>query len=90
MTHLRRNAANTFTHEEFRIPIRDDVHNWELANVAVFAHPHHTVVKVNGSYEFQLAKGRYQINVCSENLGTRSQFVETKEGEIRDLDFTLN
>jgi plastocyanin len=78
-----------FTQEEPRIPIRDDVHNWELANVAVFAHPYHTVLKLNGSYEFKLPKGAYQINVWSENLGTQSQLVEMKEGEVRDLDFTL-
>jgi hypothetical protein len=82
--------THTFMQEEFRIPIQDDVHNWELANVGVFAHPYHSVVKLNGSYEFKLPKGRYQINVWSENLGTQSQLVEMREGEMRELDFTLN
>jgi plastocyanin len=89
---LSRQGAETiqiFAHEEFRIPIRDDVHNWELANVAVFAHPYHTVVKLNGSYEFKLPKGAYQMNVWNENLRAESQLVEIKEGEIRDLDFTM-
>jgi hypothetical protein len=89
---MSRQGAETiqiFAQEEPHIPIRCDVHNWELANVAVFAHPYHTVLKLNGSYEFKLPKGAYQINVWSENLGTQSQLVEMKEGEIRDLDFTL-
>lgn len=83
-------TLQTFSHEEFRIPIRDDVHTWEVANVAVFAHPYHSVLKLNGSYEFRLPKGSYQISVWNENLGSRSQLVEMKEGEIRDLDFTLD
>jgi plastocyanin len=82
-------TIQTFMQEEPLIPIRDDVHNWELANVGVFAHPYHTVLKLNGSYEFKLPKGAYQINVWSEKLGTQSQLVEMKEGEMRQLDFTL-
>jgi hypothetical protein len=82
-------TIHTFSQEEFRIPIRDDVHNWELANVGVFAHPYHAVVKLNGSYEFKLPKGSYQISVWNENLGAQLQLIEMKEDETRELDFIL-
>lgn len=76
-----------FTQEEVVIPIRDDVHNWENANVAVFSHPYHTVSKLNGTYEFSLPGGNYDIVAWHERLGKQSLSIELSSGESQVVDF---
>ena len=85
-----RGAETTqFLQQEEIFPIRDDVHNWESANVGVFLHPYHTVSKVNGVYEFVVPEGSYEIVAWHEKLGTVSQSVDLRAGETRALDITL-
>lgn len=78
-----------FDKEEDLFPIRDDVHNWEFANVRVFSHPYHTVSKLNGEYTLKLSPGPYEIVVWHEKLGTQTRQFEARTGETRGLDFVF-
>jgi len=90
-TSLARQGSETtqILQQEEIFPIRDDVHNWERANVGVFSHPYHVVSKLNGTYEFVVPEGGYEIVTWHERLGTYSQPVEIRNGETLTLDLTL-
>jgi plastocyanin len=75
--------------EELPFPIRDDVHNWEVAYIGVFSHPYHTVSKLNGVYEFTLPSGAYEIGVWHEKLGTQTQSLGARPGDVRELNFVF-
>lgn len=79
--------VRVFDKEEDLFPIRDDIHNWEFANVRVFSHPYHTVSKLNGEYTLNLSPGPYEIVVWHEKLGTQTRQFEARTGETRGLDF---
>ena len=85
-----RETAAVFEAEEARFAIRDDIHNWEVANVGVFAHPYHMVSKLNGEYELKIPAGTYEVVAWHERLGTQAQGFEAKTGEtrVRDIVFT--
>ena len=78
-----------FEKEEAHFPIRDDIHNWEVANVGVFAHPYHMVSKLNGEYELKIPAGSYEVVAWHERLGTQAQAFEAKAGETRVLDLVF-
>jgi hypothetical protein len=78
-----------FDKEEAPFPIRDDVHNWEVANVGVFAHPYHMVSKLNGEYDLKIPVGRYEVVAWHERLGTQTQAFEAETGETRILDLVF-
>jgi hypothetical protein len=78
-----------FEKEEAHFPIRDDIHNWEAANVGVFAHPYHMVSKLNGEYELKIPAGTYEVVAWHERLGTQTQGFEAKTGETRVLDLVF-
>jgi len=81
--------TQVFQQEEVLFPIRDDVHNWESANVGVFSHPYHAVAKLNGTYEFVVPDGGYEIVAWHERLGKQSQSIEIRAGEAQTVDFTF-
>ena len=82
-------TTKVFQQEEVVIPIRDDVHNWENGNVGVFSHPYHRVAKLNGTYEFVVPEGGYEIVAWHGRLGKQSQKIEIRAGETQTLDFTF-
>ena len=80
---------HVFDKAEMPLPFKCDVHKWMSAFAGVFNHPYHSVSKADGTYEFKLAPGSYEITAWHETLGTQKMKVEVKDGQKTDLNFTF-
>jgi hypothetical protein len=60
------------------------------AFVGVFNHPYHTVSKQGGSWEIKLPPGNYELVAWHEKYGTKSQMVEVKDNDKKEVGFTFN
>lgn len=79
----------TFSEPEGPFGVRDDVHPWEQAYVAVVAHPYFAVTDEDGRFNIAgLPDGTYEIEAWHERLGTRRQTV-TISGGITTADFSF-
>jgi hypothetical protein len=85
----RLETIQTFSKEETLIRIKDDVHNWESANIGVFLHPYHTVSRLNSAYELPLQPGTYELVAWHDRLGTQKQRFEVKERETAVLNIVF-
>ena len=58
-----------------------DVHPWEVAYIAAFDHPYHTVSDARGRFSLtDVPPGNYTLTLWHEKLGTRKQQVVVKAG----------
>jgi hypothetical protein len=57
--------------------------------VGVFAHPYHTISKLNGTYALVVPEGGYEIVAWNEKLGNHTQSIDIHAGETLALDFTF-
>lgn len=52
---------------ELGISVRCDVHTWMLAWICVFQHPFYAITKTDGTFEFKVPPGKYEISVWHES-----------------------
>lgn len=63
------------------VAVRDDLHPWVRAYVAVTSHPFVTVSAVDGTFRFgDVPAGRYTLAVWQEKLGMRQRVVRVTRG----------
>jgi hypothetical protein len=79
----------TFDKAEIPIPIRSDIHNWEVAWLGVFDHPYHTISKSGGAYELHLPPGEYRITAWHERYGAAQQTVRVAASDNAPLNFVF-
>ena len=82
-------TLRVFEKEEVPFPIRDDLHNWESAQVGVFAHPYHTVSKQGGQYELKLPAGNYEIVAWHEKYGQQTGMATVADNGKAELNLTF-
>jgi len=80
---------HVFDKAEMPLPFKCDVHKWMSAFAGVFTHPYNAVSKPDGTYEFKLAPGNYEVTAWHETLGTQKMNIEVKDGAKTDLNFTF-
>ncbi len=71
------------------VEVRDDLHPWVRAWIAVSPHPFVAVTTADGSFQFdRVPPGRYTLVVWSEVLGVRSRELRVTDGVETRLDVT--
>ena len=64
-----------------------DVHPWEVAYVAAFAHPYHAVSDATGKFTLtDVPQGRHQLTLWHEKLGGKKQQVVVQRGKTVKLE----
>ena len=79
----------TYDKAETPIPVRCDIHNWEVAWLGVFDHPYYTISKSGGLYELRLPPGEYRITAWHERYGASQQTVRVAATGNVPLNFTF-
>lgn len=80
-----------FSEPEIMIPLKCDVHRWQLAYIGVLHHPFFAVTGDGGTFALDaLPPGDYSITAWHERLGTHTQAVTLGEGPAATLDFTFS
>lgn len=80
----------TFTTPEIMVPFKCDVHPWMSAYAGVLDHPFYSVTNDKGEFEIKnLPPGTYTIEAWHEKLGTQTQTVTVKAGEVKTIEFTF-
>lgn len=69
-----------------------DVHPWEVAYIAAFDHPYHTVTGANGTFRIEgIPPGKHTLSMWHEKLGLiRREAVTVKAGATAKIVLRLN
>ena len=69
------------------VEVRDDLHPWVRAFIAVAPHPFVAVTRADGQFRFDsVPSGRYTLVVWSEVLGTRTRELTVTSGVETRID----
>lgn len=80
--------TKTFTVPEIMVPVKCDVHGWMQAYVGVLTHPFYAVSSKEGLFEIKdIPAGKYTLEAWHETLGTKTQEIEIKVGEVAQVKF---
>lgn len=83
--------VKSFERPEQFIPVKDNMHPWELALVGVFDHPFFAVSDQFGNYEIRgVPPGKYTLVAWHEKLGEQEMEITVVGGESRKIDFTFD
>jgi plastocyanin len=86
----RTEAEQTFSREEFMVPVKCDVHPWMQGYIGVSSHPFFAVTGKEGTYEIKnLPAGTYELEFWHERLGTKTATVTVGEGARGTGDMTF-
>lgn len=79
----------TFSEPEGPFEVKDDVHPWEQAYIAVVAHPYFAITDEDGRFEIAgLPDGTYEVQAWHERFGTQQQTVTISGGSAK-ADFSF-
>jgi len=80
-----------FSEPEIMIPLKCDVHRWQMAYIGVLPHPYFSVTGDGGAFSLDgLEPGTYTVTAWHERLGTQAQPVTVVEGQTVTLDFPFS
>jgi plastocyanin len=80
-----------FETPEVGIPLKCDIHFWMSSYIHVFSHPFFALTGDDGSFVLSgVPPGSYTLQVWHESLKPQRQAVEVKEGEVKEVPFTLS
>ncbi|MFO0980887.1 MAG: carboxypeptidase regulatory-like domain-containing protein [Planctomycetota bacterium] len=81
----------TFTAPEVMIRVKCDVHGWMSSHIGVVPHPFFAISGEDGSFTIaHLPAGSYGVEAMHELLKDKSQAVELKDGETKEIEFTFS
>lgn len=81
--------SHVFKAREVAIPVSDAVHPWKSAYICVMDHPYFNVTNTAGVFRLEaLPPGTYTIESWHERLGTTTQIVTIKDGEVAKITIT--
>jgi len=88
----KQGASRDFTFVSERpFPVKQMVHPWMIAWVAVFNHPFFAVTGEDGTFKLQnVPPGKYILEAWHETFGTLQTGVELTPGETKTVDFTFD
>jgi hypothetical protein len=79
-----------FATPEFFIPLKCDVHPWEIAYVSVIEHPFFAVTDKDGGFRIAgVPSGSYTLTARHRLAGTSSAEIQVRAGEPSTVEFTL-
>jgi hypothetical protein len=83
--------SHGFTQSEVMIPLKCDVHAWQIAYVGVLSHPYFAVTGEEGTFELaDPGPGSYTLTAWHEKLGTQSRAFDLTAGGATRMDFTFS
>ncbi len=85
-------VEKSFPLPEVMVRLKCDVHPWMFAYVGVVPHPFFAVTDTNGVFKLPagLPPGSYTLNAYHPKGGVVSQEITIREGERKNVDFTLS
>lgn len=81
-----------FNNPEMGIKIKCDVHSWMNSWACAFDHTFFAVSKPDGTFDFKLPAGEYEVSVWHESTKTalpEPQKIKVEDGKATELNFTL-
>ena len=79
-----------FDKPEIGIRLKCDVHFWMAGYIHVLSNPFFAVTGEDGSFTIKnLPAGTYTLELWHEKLGTQDQTITVKDGESKEINFTL-
>ena len=73
----------TYTQPEMFLRFKCDVHPWMFAWVSVFDSPYYCVSSQDGKFVIKnVPPGKYTVEAAHRKLGTQTQDVEVKDGDV--------
>jgi hypothetical protein len=88
-------ATKKFSNPEFgdkSAKIVCNIHNWMAASLHVFPHPFFAVTKADGTYEFKVPAGEYEVVVWHESdkvAVPAAQKVKVGDAESKEVNFAI-
>ena len=83
-------TKKSFDKPEIGIRMKCDVHFWMAAYVHAMGNPFFAVTGDDGSFAIKdLPAGTYTLELWHEKLGVQDQTITVKEGESKEINFTL-
>jgi len=80
-------SQRRFSDQEIGIDVRCDIHGWMNGAIAVFSHSYFDVTTPDGQFSLDLPPGDYDIEAWHPQLGSSTQTVTVRAGEMTPLVF---